>query len=312
MYHSASEEKVDDAAWLASLHGVLAACGPHLQLAEADFNEATAKTHLTTALSYAHQLVLQEATTRAVQALTCIVACSRHPTFSNIPTLNLLAVAIRMAFTLHLHHLDEVMGISAEDRLERIRLFWCLYILDKELALDQNTPPLIDDDDIRVLEPRMYSDDELGLERSLDHSITLNLFVARQRLAQIGSKVRKGLHTFKARHRPKTELLQTTMQLNEDLAEWKSNWFQYGTPSDVETTWPKKTIEKLANLQCQYFMCLLKRNFDRPYKATEMRDILNAGRELDHQALNLCCVLAARDTLYVSRAVGKGGLLYIL
>ena len=158
----------------------------------------------------------------------------------------------------------------------------------------------------------MFSDDELGLEKSLDQTISLNLFVARQRLAQIGSRIWKGLHTFKAQHQPKKLTLEITMQLNEDLAKWKTEWFPYGGSSDVDTTWPKKTIEKLANLQCQYFMCLLKRNFDRPYKATEMREILETGRELDHQALNVCCVLAARDTLYLTRAVGKGGLQYVL
>ena len=310
--HHAATDTEEDPAWLASFQGILAACGPHLQLADPDLNEATAKKHLQDALSHIHLIILQTPTTRAVQALTCIVACSRHPLFSDIPSMSLLAVAIQMAFTLQLHRLDEVIGISAEDRLERIRLFWCLYILDKEMALDGNGPPLIDDDNIRLLEPRMFSEDELGLEKSLDQTVTLNLFVSRQRLAQIGSRVWKGLHTFKAQHQPKNLQLEVTMQLNEDLAKWKAEWFTYGRSSDVDTTWPKKTIEKLASLQCQYFMCLLKRNFDRPYKATEMRDILNAGRELDHQALNLCCVLAARDTLYLTRAAGKGGLLYVL
>jgi hypothetical protein len=106
--------------------------------------------------------------------------------------------------------------------------------------------------------------------------------------------------------------LGVTMQLNEELARWKKEWFQYGSASDVAASWPEKTIEHLANLQCRYLMCLLKRNFDRPYKATEMRDKLKHGAELDHQALNMCCVIAARDTLHLTRAVGNGGLLYVL
>lgn len=311
LYHAATDGE-EDSAWLASLYGVLAACAPHLRLADDDFHKATAKKHLQTALSYASKLVLQEPTTRAVQALVCIVACSRHSIFSDAPFLNLLAIAIRMAFTLQLHRLDETVDIPTEERLERIRLFWCLYILDKEGALNNNTPSLIDNGDIRVLEPRMFSEDELGLERSISQDITLNLFTARQRLSKIASIIWKGLHTFKSQHQPKKEQLEVIMQLNERLAQWKMEWFQYGSASEVTTIWPEKTMEKLANLQCQYFLCLLKRNFDRPYKAIVMMNLLKEGRELDHQALNLCCVIAARDTLHLMRAVGKGGLPYVL
>jgi hypothetical protein len=310
-YH-AERTTEEDPAWLACLQGVLAACGSHLQLAEADFNEATAKKHLHLALSHSSQIMLLPPTIRGVQALVCIIACSRHPVFSDIQSTNLLAVAIRMSFTLDLHRLDEVMGITSDDRLERIRLFWCLYILDKEMALELDAPPLIDDENIRLLEPRLISDDQLGLVASVDHNAQLNLFTARQRLAQIASKIWKGLHTFKAQHQPKMGQLEMTMELNEELARWKREWFQYGSSIEVATIWPEKTIEHLASVQCRYFMCLLKRNFDRPYKATEMRDKLKYGAELDHQALNMCCVIAAKDTLHLTRAVGKGGLLYVL
>ena len=310
--HHAESATEADPAWLACLHGVLAACGPHLQLAEAEFNEETAKKHLQLALSHTSQIVLQPPTIRGVQAMACIVACSRHPVFSDIQSINLLAVAIRMSFTLHLHRLDEVMGITQDHRLERIRLFWCLYILDKEMALELNAPPLIDDDNVRLLEPRLVSDDQLGLVESVDQSIQLNLFTAKQRLAQIASKIWRGLHSFKAQHQPKMAQLEVTMQLNEELARWKKEWFQYGPASDVAVSWPEETIEHLANLQCRYFMCLLKRNFNRPYKANDMRDTLKHGVELDHQALNICCVIAARDTLHLTRAVKKGGLLYVL
>ena len=310
--HHAGAETLDDPALLAGLHGVLAACGPHLQLAEADFNEAAARKHLHTALSYTNKIILQPPTTMGVQALACIVACLQHPIFSDISSINLLAVAIRMAYSLHLHRLDEFVGISPADRLERIRVFWCLYILDKEIALQSDAPPLIDDDNIRVIDPRMFSEDELGLVQSSDKSVVLNMFTARQRLARIASKIWKELRTFKAQHRPKREVLELTMRLNEELAQWKTEWCKFGSATDAAAMWPEKTIENLANLQCRYFQCLLKRNIDLPSTAVEMRDYLKAGMETEYRALNVCCVIAARDALHLTRAVRKGGLLYIL
>ena len=311
MHHSGTETG-DDPAWLASLSGVLAACGPHLQLAEVDFNEATAKKHLHTAMSYTNQIILQPPTILGVQALTCIVACLRNPVFSDISSINLLAVAIRMAYSLHLHRLDEVVGSSLEYRLEQIRLFWCLYILDKEMALESDAPPLIDDDNIRILEPRMFSDDELGVVQSSDKSIALNMFTARQRLARIASRIWAGLHTFRGQHRPKRDVLELTMQLNEELIQWKTEWFKFGSASDVASMWPEETIEQLAGLQCRYFRCLLKRNIDLPSKAVEMRDYLKAPVETEYRAMNVCCAIAARDTLHLTRAVRKGGFHYIL
>ena len=302
----------NDPAWMASLHGVLAACGPHVQLAEPGFNEDTARKHLQTALSYTDQIITRSPTIPGVQALVCIVACARHPIFSDEPSMNLLAVAIRMAYSLGLHRVNQSSGLSTEDRLEQIRLFWCLYILDKELAFDQNTPPLIDDAEIDVLEPRMRSVDDLGIVESMEGLVALNLFTARQRLAKIASKIWKEMHTFKSKHRRTRERLEWTMELNEQLARWKIDWLDYGSATDVATLWTEEAIQQLATVQCRYFKCLLMRNYDRPYNAVEALESLKNGQELDHQALNLCCFVAARDTLHLTRSVRKGGMLYIL
>lgn len=86
------------------------------------------------------------------------------------------------------------------DRLARMRLFWCLYILDIDLSLRLQTPPLLSESELFVLEPRELSDDGLGLAVSLDGAQMLNLFTARQRLARVQGELYARLYTLVARH----------------------------------------------------------------------------------------------------------------
>lgn len=98
-----------------------------------------------------------------VQALASLVFCVQRGTEGAAKSLSILAVAVRFAYRLNLHQLDEEDGLSVADRLERLRLFWCLYILDRSTSLRLHLPPIIDDRDLYVLTPKMFSEDGLGL-----------------------------------------------------------------------------------------------------------------------------------------------------
>lgn len=119
--------------------------------------------YLREALSHTGNILIATRSIHAVQALAALVACAQHTNDGAEKGHSFLAVAIRFAYALNLHHLDEEVGLGVVERLELIRLFWCLYILDRSISLRLHLPPMIDDRDMCVLTPKMYSVDRLGL-----------------------------------------------------------------------------------------------------------------------------------------------------
>lgn len=163
-----NDGNASDAAFKTCFHSLLCAAIQHAQLSssKAVFGRGEAYwEHLREALSSTGNVLIASPSIRAVQALAALVACSRHTNEGVSKGHPFLAVAIRFAYSLSLHRLDEEVGLSIVERLERIRLFWCLYILDRSTSLRLHLPPMIDDRDVYVLTPKMYSDDGLGLVR---------------------------------------------------------------------------------------------------------------------------------------------------
>lgn len=131
------------------------------------------------ALSNVGNLLVAMPSLHAVQALATLVACVQQTADGAEKGLPILAVAIRFANRLGLHHLDAEEGISVAQRLEQLRLFWCLYILDRSTSMRLHLPPIINDADLYVMTPKMFSDDGLGLVsvRSLQSKeLTTELF----------------------------------------------------------------------------------------------------------------------------------------
>ncbi|KAK3716320.1 hypothetical protein LTR37_006470 [Vermiconidia calcicola] len=198
------------------------------------------------ALSVAKHVIVGPPTLLGVQLLAVIVANSACEQSRRGIAANLLAAAIRMAFSLRLHRLDEAANISVAERLEKIRVFWCLYVLDMELAIRNNAPAFIQDDDILVIEPQKISSDRCGLVVSnLDDGKMLNLFAARQRLARAAAKIWKELHTFRGQHCPQSQRTEAVVRLNSSVASWRSEWFDYGPATELVQRWPKRDTAKI-------------------------------------------------------------------
>ena len=310
-------------AWIASIHAVLA--GVCHQKSNSDpvdnaADDKMATQYLQTAMSEANKVALRPPSLLSIQALACTALCLQQSNPNDNTARNFLAVAIRMAYTLGLHRLDEVTDITVSDRMEKLRLFWCLYILDKETAMLNSAPPFIDDEDVYVLEPRMVSDDRLGLVESLEGISALNLFTARQRLARIESAIWKELYTFKAMHKPQSCRMEAIERLNGFLAAWKAEWFDYGHPKGFAQYWPEKSLFPIIKLQFTYFLALLRANPDVQGDTTQAEESMQRGLvpanaslavdELQNPML-VQCIDAARRTLYLARENRKGGLKYL-
>ncbi|OQO08525.1 hypothetical protein B0A48_06395 [Cryoendolithus antarcticus] len=202
-------------------------------------------------------LVVATPSISSVQALLMLCVNMTIAPTQLEPAAALLAVAIRHAHSLRLHVLNQVQGLIPLERLAQIRLFWCLYILDKDLSLRMQSPPLIDDRDLFVLEPREVSDDRLGLVTALDGVLALNLFTARQRLARVQSQIWTRICSFAAQHAPDSERAASRAEVNAGLVAWRERWFAGGRTVIREDLWPKWASLFIARLHFAYFSSLL-------------------------------------------------------
>ena len=278
----------------------------------ASFGQTDAAKHLQTALSVVDQLILGEPTLQSIQALACMVLCIHHqrPGEESGPG-NLLAAAVRMAFSLRLHRLDEASGISNEERFEKLRVFWCLYILDSEMSMRTLNPSLIHQSDLHVLEPKKVSDDRRGLAVSLNLKYTLNLFAARQRLARISKTIWEKMHTFQGQFQRESLRTESVDAMNGLLAAWKTEWFVYGQTMDFSNQWPSNSMLPIVKLQFDYFLCLMRANPSLPSNAIEVKAVLErgsggtnlAGRLDEAFVLPIQCIDAARDALQIGTSI---------
>ena len=318
--HSNESTELDSACF-ASLHAVQACINQHQHISDFDNTFSglgTAVDHLQKALSVLDKIILQPPTLLAIQALACMVLCLQHIKQDGDSATNILAIAIRKTQMLRFHRLDELTDLSVDNRLERLRLFWCLYVLDKDMSMHKNVPPMIDNNNVRVLEPKMISDDYCGFVQSTEGDSALNLFAARQRLAWIESNIWESLHTFKSQHQPSTQRKEAIEHLNDLLIAWKAESFDYGAANSLPQKWPSRSLIPIVSLQFQYFLCLLRANPDTPSDAVEVKAFLSrfsgpASALLSEDAFFTPsrCIDAARDTARLATVVRKGGLAWM-
>ena len=263
------------------------------------------------ALTFATELLLDEPSLSSVQALICIAVGLLWTPHSHHRAAPLLAVAIRQAFALDLHQLNNVTGITVEERLERIRTFWCLYIIDKEMCLRTHKPSLIDDEELFILEPKVVSNDLVGMLNAGDGTASINVFAARQRLSRIQSLVHAKLWTFKARHAILVERVEAVVKLNESLAEWKSQYWDVAL--DALDSWPKEAHIHLVRLQLAYFHCLVQANPGSPTNVEKIDAFLENPVAIGKTGYTPeAMVQAARDTLRLAKAIQRGGTVWLV
>jgi hypothetical protein len=104
------------------------------------------------------------------------------------PAAMLIAVAVRLAHDLHLH----IGGIGEFDEsqsLERSRVFWIAYILDRQISMRRTQPPVQRDADISLDWPSAAPDDGAGDVIDADSSATFNVFRCQVWLAHIQGQV---------------------------------------------------------------------------------------------------------------------------
>jgi hypothetical protein len=201
------------------------------------------------AFSALPELFLQPPDLLAVQAIVALAVFMAGTTDTRL-TSHLVATAVRLAQTLRLHREVTASPELSEVEVEqRQRVFWVLYILDKDFSLNCGLPMALDDSDVDVGLPGEEAVDDHGVVNVNDEQGSTSIFRRRAQLAIIQSQLHRRLYTAKAqKHLRGRDLLETITHLDNALEEWRIALPapirpEYHTPaSDISTDDMPRTI----------------------------------------------------------------------
>lgn len=181
------------------------------------------------------QSVLTEVTVRGVslinvQVLAGLVMLYQGAQDMGPPTM-LVATALRLAHRLRLQSRRSSEHLDASEALQRNRVFWIIYILDRDISMRIKQAPLQQDNDIDLdLPPEEPDEDEAGFVVSADGCFRLNFFRARVQLARIQGSLYDCLYSVRALTTPETRADNMT-QIRHMLDDWKFHVPQSFSPN---------------------------------------------------------------------------------
>lgn len=137
------------------------------------------------------------------------------------PSYFLLAAAVRLANSIGMHRRGNWFGLNTAEVEQRRRVFWIMYLLDKELALRSGRPGAINDDDYNVELPEEDPADGVGNIPLQGGKTKVNLFRLLAQFSTIEGKVYMQLYSAKASRQTDQEILNTIGELDQELERWK-------------------------------------------------------------------------------------------
>jgi hypothetical protein len=203
-----------DAGWWACLNVVLSIAHRLRAIRTLDPTQENilAGGYVQNALSVVSELNVSDRSLSAVQALAGM-ACILQGTPNPEPAAMLVAAALRLAQAMNLHRECSSLGLTESQAEKRRRVFWKVYILDKDISLRTSRPFGQDDDDMDV---RLPSNASLGPGN-------LDIFNHRIGLALVQGQVYKQLYSVRAGRQTATQRAIATRELSSLLSYWKSS-----------------------------------------------------------------------------------------
>ncbi|KAL6861976.1 fungal-specific transcription factor domain-containing protein [Trichoderma novae-zelandiae] len=214
-----------DAGWWACLNVVLSIAHRLRAIRTVDPTQEhiLACGYVQNALSVVSELNVSDRSLSAVQALAGM-ACILQGTPDPAPAAMLVAAALRLAQAMNLHRECSTPGLTESQAEKRRRVFWKVYILDKDISLRTGRPFGQDDDDMDV---------RLPSNASLEPG-NQDLFNCRIGLALVQGQVYKQLYSVRAGRQTATRRAIAAQELGSLLSYWKSS-AQLELPEDSAT-----------------------------------------------------------------------------
>ncbi|KAI1189570.1 fungal-specific transcription factor domain-containing protein [Nemania serpens] len=179
-------------------------------------------TYLNNAQSVLTEIIMRDNDLTSVQVLLGIVVL--FWTAENLgPALVFIGTALRLAHKLGLHMKKSSEHYTVTERLQRDRVFWVAYILDRDISLQSKLAPLQLDNDIDLDLPPFHAKDDLtGFIFAADGHTKMNFFRARIELANIQGRVYDCVYSTAAQSLSAEETSRKGACILQMLDKWSS------------------------------------------------------------------------------------------
>ncbi|KAI0508731.1 hypothetical protein F5B22DRAFT_381730 [Xylaria bambusicola] len=151
--------------------------------------------------------------------LAMLFRTSSEPT----PAMVLIATALRLAHKIGLH-MKSFQQYDTETRLQRDRVFWIAYILDRSISAQARISPIQLDSDIEIDEPSLepMCGDLGGFVITDDGTPIFNFFRAQVQMARIQGLVHKYVYSGSAQKYSAAERARNIAFVHQELDAWSA------------------------------------------------------------------------------------------
>lgn len=224
------------------------------------------------------------------------------------PAFFLVAAAVRIATSIGMHRKGNSFGLTPFESEQRRRLFWVLYMLDKDTALRSGRPPCINDDDCNVEFPEENPMDGVATIPLMKEPGSLNLFRCMAQFSVIESKCYMQLYSTKASKQSDGELLNNIGQLDHELEKWKDSIpAEFRPENEMYLAERGPLVMHVVMLHFVYYNCLTtihRMSIHHGYWSNRLSNYAIAGlsaRPLNPRVFSSAalCVAAARATVHL-------------
>lgn len=167
----------------------------------------------------------------------------------------LIGVAARICTSIGLHRHLQGFGLSESEFYQRQRVFWILYVLDKDMSIRIGRPSAIDDDDAEIDTVWQPSQGEVSVPVSTCERGRFYPFQSLCSLARIQSRIFRELYAANARKTTTAERLESISKLDAELHDWKEQ-----IPLEIRPENPihcdKECRPSVLMLHYGYYHCL--------------------------------------------------------
>ena len=168
----------------------------------------------------------------------------------------LMASAVKMTHKLGLHDSRTNDLFDADDILQRNRVFWITYLLDRDIGMRWGEPPLHRDSDHDIQMPASSVRHGIACFRdSSGAEIELDIFRAQVHLAHIQGEIYDKLHSVQASRQPPDALGKSTQQIHDTLREWLGTIPAELQLSQVGALPPQPPLRPLIAMYFTYLSC---------------------------------------------------------
>lgn len=195
------------------------------------------------------QVVMSDTDLVNVQVLVGLVMLFQGTQNLRPPTI-LIATALRMAHRLQLHTKTSSVHLSRSEALQRDRVFWLAYILDKDISMRTRQPPIQLDADVDLDLPpeEPADDDDIGFFFTTDGRSKMNFFRARVQLARIQGSVYDCVYSARSQNLSPEQQAQNVLRIRGMLDDWASH---------VPNEFSPGTISQAGQSELSRFFCVL-------------------------------------------------------